>query len=166
MLTGEVGRRLPHPLHVGAIVQKRHVFPVEHRLHRPIEADVAVRLAQRVVAGVEPRRRLLYLPHGDGVRQIAVQVVADGFRRLLHVQHHVGRHGPGVDARIGAARAGDVHRMALQAGKHALQLALYRILPRLALPAEKAGAVVGDGQLIVLFHKKSRPFRLIVAERT
>ena len=51
-------------------------------------------------------------------------------------------------------------------GQHALQLALYRILPRLALPAEKTGAVVGDGQLIVLFHKKSRPFRLIVAERT
>ena len=113
VLAGEVRRRLTHPLHVGAVVQQRHILSVKYRLHRPIKAGVAVGLAQRVVAGMETRCGLLHLPDGDGVGQVAVQVVADGLRRLRHVQHRVGGHGTGVDARVGAARAGDLHRPSL-----------------------------------------------------
>ena len=113
MLAGEVRRRLLHPLHIGAVVQQRHILPVEHRLHRPVKAGVAVGLAQRVVAGVEPGRCLLHLPDGDGIGQVAVQVVADALRRLRHIQYGVGGHGAGVDARIGAPRADDLHRTPL-----------------------------------------------------
>ena len=63
-----------------------------------------------------------------------------------------------MDTGVGAARADDVHRMALQRAQHGLQLPLDGILVRLALPAEKAGAVVGDGEPVVLFHKKITPF--------
>ena len=54
--------------------------------------------------------------------EIAVQIVAEGVGRLRHVQHHIGGHGPGVDTGVGAARADDVHRMALQRAQHGLQL--------------------------------------------
>ena len=63
-----------------------------------------------------------------------------------------------VDTSVGATRADDVHRMALQCAQHGLQLPLDGVLVRLALPAEEAGAVVGDGEPVVLFHKKITPF--------
>ena len=53
----------------------------------------------------------------------------------------------------------------LQLPQHRLQLPLDGVLPRLALPAEKPRAVIGDDELIVLFQKKSRPFRPIIAEK-
>ena len=121
-------------------------------------AGVAVGLAQGVIAGVETGRGLLDLPDSDGVGEVAVQIVTEGVGRLSHVQHHIGGHGPGVDTGVGAARADNIHRIALQRSQHGLQFALDGILVRLALPAEEAGAVVGDGEPVVLFHKKITPF--------
>ena len=165
MLAHQVFRRLPHPPHVGRIVQNSYVFPVKHRFYVTIKAGIAVCFSQRVVPGMEARPGLLHLPDGDGVGQIAVQIVPDGLRRLRHIQHHIGGHGPGVYAGIGAARANDVHRLPLQLPQHRLQLPLDGVLPRLALPAEKPRAVIGDDELIILFQKKSRPFRPIIAEK-
>ena len=113
LLAQQIRRRAAHPLHIRLVVQQRHIFPVEHRLHRAHMAGVAVGLAQRVVPGVEPGRGLLYLPDGDGVRQVAVHVVPDLLRRQRRVQHHVGGHGAGVYPGIRAACADDVHRRAL-----------------------------------------------------
>ena len=113
LLTQQIRRREAHPLHIRLVVQQRHIFPVEHRLHRAHMAGVAVGLAQRVVPGVEPGCGLLYLPDGDGVRQVAVHVVPDLLRRQRRVQHHIGGHGAGVYPGIRAACADDVHRRAL-----------------------------------------------------
>ena len=158
VFTQQIRCRLPHFLHIRVVVQQGDVLPVKHRLHRPGVAGVAVGLAQGVIAGVETGRGLLHLADGNGVGEIAVQIVTEGVGRLRHVQHHIGGHGPGVDTGVGAARADDVHRMALQCAQHGLQLPLDGILVRLALPAEEAGAVVGDGEPVVLFHKKITPF--------
>lgn len=150
MLARQIGGGLPHPLHIGNVGQHGHILPVEDGLDLPHEHRIAIGLAQGVVPGVEPGRAGLHLPHGDGVRQIAVAVVPDLLRRLLHVQLHTGHHGPGVNARIGAARAGDLHRLARQTGQYRLKLALNGLPVRLALPAEEPRAVIGDGKFIVL----------------
>ena len=152
MLTGEDGRGLAHLLHIHLVVQHGDIAPVEHRLHLAHKAGVAVRLAQGIVPGVKTLPRLLHLPHGDGIGEIAVHIVPDLLTALRHIQPHRGHHGPGVDAGIGTPRADHIHRCAVQLFQHALQLALDRLPVRLALPAEKAGAVIGDGQLVVLLH--------------
>ena len=150
VLTRQIGSGLPHPLHIGDIGQHGHILSVEDGLDLSHEHRIAIGLAQGVVPGVEPRRTGLHLPHGDGVRQIAVAVVPDLLRRLLHVQLGVGHHGPGVNARIGAACADDLHRLARKAGQYRLYFALNGLPVRLALPAEKPRAVIGDGKFIIL----------------
>ena len=165
VLPQQVRRRQAHFLHVRVVIQQGDVPAVEHRLHRAGVAGVAVRLAQGVVPGVEPGRGLLHLPDGDGVGEIAVQIVPYLIGRLRYVQHHIGGHGAGVDAGVGASRADDVHGCALQLSQHGLQLALYGVLVRLALPAEEPGAVIGNGQSVILLHNASRPFCHSIAER-
>ena len=150
MLTHQIRGGLPHPLHIRHIGQHGNVFPVKYRLDLSHEHRIAVGLSQGVIAGVEPGRAGLYLPHGDGVRQIAVAVVPDLLRRFLHVQYSVGHHGPGVNARVGAPRADDLHRFSRQMAQHGFQLSLYGVPVGLTLPAEETGAVIGDGKFIVL----------------
>ena len=152
MLPRQVGGGLPHPLHIRRVGQQRHILPVEHRLDLPHKHRVAVGLAQRVVPGVEPGPTGLHLPDGDGIRQIAVAVVPDLLRGFLHVQLGVGHHGTGVNACIGAACADDLHRLAGQTAQHRFELALNGVPVRLALPAEKPCAVIGNGKFIVLHH--------------
>ena len=148
MLARHIGGGLPHPLHIGDVGQHSHILPVEDGLDLPHEHRIAIGLAQSVIPGVEPGRAGLHLPHGDGVGQVAVAVVPDLLGGFLYVQLGIGHHGAGVDARVGAARADDLHRLARQAGQYRLELALDGL--RLALPAEKPRAVIGDGKFIVL----------------
>ena len=88
--------------------------------------------------------RLLHLPDGDGVREIAIHIVPDLLRGPAHIQADAGHHSPGVDPGIGAPGADEVHRVTLETLQDGFQLALYRFFIRLVLPAEKAGAVVGQ----------------------
>ena len=58
-----------------------------------------------------------------------------------------------MDPGIGTPGADEVHRVTLETLQDGFQLALYRFFIRLVLPAEKAGAVVGDNKFIIFLHK-------------
>ena len=112
-------------------------------------ARVRVELAHGAIARVEAVGRLFHLGHADVVRQIVVEVIADGLR--LHVRVHVGvcDHRPCMNARVRPACADHVDRRAAHPREHGLELALNGLLARLTLPAEKTGAVVSNGEFIV-----------------
>ena len=157
MLADQKFRRAPHGFHVRFPVQHRHILPVEHRLRLADIARVRVELAHGAIARVEAVGRLFHLGHADVVRQIVIEIIADGLR--LHVRVHVGvcDHRPRMNARVRPACADHVDRRAAHPREHGLELALNGLLARLTLPAEIAGAVIAERHLEI-FHPRGSTF--------
>ena len=75
------------------VVHANDVFAVKDRLRIADVAGVGVELADGAVARVEAVGRLFHLGHADVVRQIVVEVIADGLRLHVRVHHRRQRGG-------------------------------------------------------------------------
>ena len=127
----------------------RHVpgHPAQRRMiHRRVPDEVAIGLAAGVQPGVEAVERLLGGEHPHVGRQRGVEGAHQPVGGNRRGEPDAGHLRGGMDAGIGAAGAGDVHRRPFDGGEHRLELALHRALPGLALPPGEVRAVVRHDQ--------------------
>jgi hypothetical protein len=107
---------------------------------------VAVRLAKRVVRGVEPLGRRLDRTHHHVVGQQRVEAPDEPPRLERRAGLDADDLPLGVDARVGAAAGGERGFFTSDRPPRVLQHALHGRLRRLPLPTGVGRAVVRDGE--------------------
>ena len=124
-----------------------YVLSLEHARRVAVPDAVDIRFPHRGESGVKPLRRFFERDRPDVLRQIRAQQRQNLRAAFLRFRPERADLPPGMDARVRASAAGNLHRLLQRTGEQRFELALHRLGGvALLLPAAVARAVIRERQ--------------------